>query len=80
MILISCKDAAHLCQKKEYREASLMDRVRLRLHLSMCRVCSVFARKNRQLTLLLNRARLTSLQDAEKEAMKKALREFNLPE
>lgn len=80
MILITCKEAAILSNKKEYREASLMDRMRLRLHLSMCRICTVFARKNRQLTLLLSQARLHSLKDAEKQAMKKALEDFTLPE
>lgn len=80
MILITCKEAAILSNKKEYREASLMDRMRLRLHLSMCRVCTVFARKNRQLTLLLGKARLQSLKDTEKDAMKKALKNFRLPE
>ncbi len=76
MILITCKEAAVLSNKKQYREASVMERFKLRLHLTMCRICTVFDQKNRQLSLLLHRARLAGLKDSEKEEMKRALKDL----
>ena len=73
--MISCEEAAHICSRKQYKEASCKERVQLFLHILICRTCASFSRKNTQLTNLCNKAKLQSLTSVEKERMKKRIQE-----
>lgn len=73
-MMISCNEAAHICNKTQYKEASLWEKVKLRLHVVVCATCAKFAKKNRQLTSLCEKAKLHVLSQPEKEQMKKRLK------
>ncbi len=73
--MISCDEAAVICNKTQYKEASSWERFKLKFHLFMCRTCSAFTKKNTQLTTLCERANLRALSDNEKAQMKKRLEE-----
>lgn len=68
--MISCKEAAHICTKKQYEEATWKERIQLFLHLVVCKTCTAFSRKNAQLTSLCKKAHLQRLSDEEKQQMK----------
>ncbi len=73
--MISCEEAAHICTKKQYKEASWSERFQLILHLVICKTCKVFSSKNTKLTTLCEQAQLHSLSQKEKQEMKRKLQE-----
>jgi hypothetical protein len=73
--MITCEEAAHICTRKQYSEASWKERLQLFLHILICKTCATFSRKNAQLTKLCNKAQLQSLSEKEKEHIKKKIQE-----
>ena len=73
--MITCEEAAHICNRKQYKEASWKERVQLFLHILICKTCASFSKKNTQLTSLCDEANLQSLSSRDKENMKKKLQE-----
>ncbi len=71
--MISCEQAAIICNKTQYDEASFLEKMKLRLHLLVCNACAAFTKKNTQLTVLCEKAHLKQLSEEEKRLMKKEL-------
>lgn len=73
--MISCEEAAHICNRKQYKEASWKERIQLFTHILICKTCASFSRKNTRLTHLCDKAQLRSLSSREKEHMKKQIQQ-----
>lgn len=73
--MISCEEAAIICHKTQYKEATFWERIGLKFHLMMCKVCPQFSKKNAKLTTLCEKANLHTLSEKEKLKMKKQIRE-----
>lgn len=43
---INCDEATTICDKSQYDEASLFDRMRLSFHLAFCKHCKKYTRQN----------------------------------
>ncbi len=71
--MISCEEATIICNKTQYKEASFVEKLKLRLHILICKTCGKYVKKNTRLTYLCNQAPLNSLTEAEKEALKERL-------
>ena len=71
--MINCEQASTICNKKQYQEASILEQIKLSLHLMFCKACSSFSRKNRKLTILCNKADLQILSEQEKIKMKETI-------
>lgn len=69
----SCKKTEVICTKIQYREATIIERIRIKVHLWMCRTCRNYSKKNHQLTLLCKEADFKTLPVADKEKMKRNL-------
>ncbi len=69
-MMISCEKAAKICDKAQYKEASLGERIKLKFHLFICKTCAKHSKDNTKLTSLCNQARLAVLSDEEKKRMK----------
>ncbi len=78
---ITCDDATLICDKKQYKEATLWERIKLSYHLLICKNCRVYPEQNAILTEVLKvKAKECShkdktLSDEEKQAMKKKLQD-----
>ncbi len=72
--MISCEEAAIICNKVQYKEVTFTEKLKLRFHLFVCRTCAVFTKKNTQLTTLCQKANLQGLSEEEKLHMKKKLK------
>jgi hypothetical protein len=46
-MMLSCKDATYLVVKKEHEKLSMWDKMRIFMHLSMCKYCSLFEKQNK---------------------------------
>ncbi|MBT8320845.1 MAG: hypothetical protein KJO90_04165 [Eudoraea sp.] len=75
--MITCEEAAHICNRKQYSEASWKERLQLVFHILVCKTCASFSRKNTQLTKLCDKAQMKSLSSREKEHMKKSIQEHS---
>lgn len=71
--MISCDKAAIICNKAQYREATFLERLKLRFHLFMCKNCCKATEQNSKLTTLCEKAKLQSLSRKEKLKMKEKL-------
>ncbi len=71
--MISCEKAVHLCNKSQYKESTLWERIKLTIHLYTCKVCSAYSKKNSKLTSLCEQANMFNLSEADKAEMKKVL-------
>lgn len=49
-LFISCEEAHHICDKSQYGEATLWERIKLSIRLSWCKVTRNYTRKNKALT------------------------------
>ncbi|WP_452222920.1 glycine dehydrogenase [Lacinutrix chionoecetis] len=54
-IFFSCDEANITCDKAQYDEASLWEKIKMQLHLLMCAACRSYTRNNAKLTQLFNR-------------------------
>ena len=72
--MISCDKAALICNKTQYREATFFETLKLRFHLFICENCSKATEQNTKLTSLCEKAKLKSLSEQEKIAMKEQLK------
>jgi hypothetical protein len=71
--MISCDEAAIICNKKQYKEANFKDKIKLMFHLWFCKTCASFSKKNAELTTLCNKAHLQCIPEKEKVKMKKEI-------
>ncbi|WP_394970257.1 hypothetical protein [uncultured Croceitalea sp.] len=71
---ISCDKAAEICTKSQYSEASWWQILKLKLHISYCKTCANFSAKNTKFSSLCEAAKLSSLDESDKESMKEALK------
>jgi hypothetical protein len=74
--MISCEKAAIICNKAQYREASVIEKLKLRWHIALCRVCNAYVKKNVKLTNLCRKAQLYGLTEAEKEGISDRLSNY----
>jgi hypothetical protein len=73
-MMISCEKAATICNKAQYREATLFEILKLKFHVLLCRTCAKFTKQNTEFTSLCEKANLKSLSEQDKLKMKQKLR------
>jgi hypothetical protein len=72
---ISCDQAAETCDKAQYKEASLWQKLLMKMHHIVCRICRIQSKKNGKLTKVIQKADLKTLPSEEKALIKAKLRE-----
>ncbi len=72
-MMISCEEAADICNKSQYNEATTWQIVKFKLHVFICKACALFTKKNTKFTTLCKQADLHVLPEKDKEVMKKEL-------
>ena len=72
-IFMPCDEANHVCDKSQYKEASLLEKIKLNLHLIYCKACRGYSKNNAKLTKRIETAELECLDPKCKEDMKKDL-------
>ena len=59
-IFIPCEEAQHTCDKSQYKESTLMEQLRLNIHLVFCKACQKYTIKNNKLTKLINKEKASA--------------------
>ena len=47
---LSCDEATKICDKNQYKEASLWEKIKLGIHLFLCEKCGLYSKQNRVMT------------------------------
>lgn len=74
-ILFKCGDAAHICDKSQYRESSRTERILMRMHQWWCKVCRQHSAENTKLTEIIQKADLKSIPEEKKQEMRKVIQQ-----
>jgi len=64
---IPCEEAQHTCDKSQYGEASLFEKIRLNIHLIYCKACRNYTAKNIKLTKLVTDKKVQIMNTNERE-------------
>lgn len=68
-IIIPCEKANHVCDKTQYKEATLWEKIKLNIHLIYCNACRKYTKNNSKLTKLLSKKPIV-LEPSEKKNLK----------
>ena len=69
-IFIPCEDANHVCDKTQYKEATLWEKIKLNIHLAYCSACRKYTKKNSALTKLFKKQKPQTLNANAKEDLR----------
>lgn len=72
-VMIPCEEASQTCDKSQYNEVSIWDKIKLNLHLIYCRTCRKYTKNNSRLSRIIKLANVKCLDRDCKEAMRKDL-------
>ncbi len=53
--IINCDEATAICDKNQYGEASLYDKIKLNFHLLMCKFCVSYTKQNNIMTKIFTK-------------------------
>ena len=70
-VFFSCDVANHVCDKTQYNEASLWEKIRLNIHLLYCKACRKYTQNNQKLTKAVKKSEVKCLDSVAKESLKK---------
>ena len=78
---LSCDDATKICDKNQYGEASLWEKVKFNIHIFLCKKCGLYSNQNRILTQCYEKHKIvvngkkTCLNKEEKENLNQGVKE-----
>lgn len=72
-MMIPCEEANHVCDKTQYKEATLWEKIKLNIHLIYCRACRKYTANNSKLTKTIKKSNVECLDKKCKDDMKKTL-------
>ncbi len=70
-LFITCEEAQIICDKNQYGEATLWERIKLTIRLLWCRVTQNYTKNNNKLTKLITKKQI-SMDASAKENLKSA--------
>ncbi len=69
-LLIDCSEAAFCCDKAQYKEASVTEKLKMLLHIIYCKKCKKYSKNNVRLTELIEQSAIKTCTEEEKKAWK----------
>lgn len=82
---ITCDEATTICDKNQYGEATLFEKIKLNFHFLKCKICALYTKQNTALTKIYkNKAKTDQkasatlcMSDEEKEKLRKELEKLS---
>ena len=81
---ITCDEATTICDKSQYKEASFFEKMQLNWHIFKCKICSLYVKQNRKMTVLFTmkstdcKNETRCLSNSDKDSLKKELEKIKL--
>lgn len=66
-LFVDCSEAATCCDKAQYKEANFLEKVKLTIHLALCKTCRKFSDRNSRLTHLIKDSNLKTCPEEKKK-------------
>jgi hypothetical protein len=77
--IINCEEATTICNKNQYKEASYWEKIKLSIHLLICKKCGLYSAQNTTMTEIfekhLHNHEEHNLSDKDKERLQHKLEE-----
>ncbi len=73
--IFKCEAAAHVCDKSQYKESSLWERIVMKLHHLICHACREHSNENTKLTKAIETANIQILTADKKEAIRETIQQ-----
>lgn len=70
---INCQEGKMLCDKNQYKETSLWEKIKLNWYLIVCSECRAYTSRNNKLTKAIKNPKVQSVSTNEKNALKEKL-------
>ena len=83
-LFITCDEATMICDKSQYNEATLFEKIQINIHFLQCKICRLYTKQNNKMTGLFKTKSVnctsekSCMSTAEKEALKKQLEQFKI--
>ncbi len=74
-IKLECHEANHICDKNQYKEATLWEKIKLNIHLIYCRACRKYTARNTKLTRRVKDPRVKTMNAVDKDLLKQQLKQ-----
>lgn len=78
-LMINCNEATSICDQSQYGEASFIDKIRLQIHLFLCKNCSLYSVQNKVMSNFfkthLNQTTHLHLSESEKMNLKDKIKQ-----
>ncbi|MDP5044982.1 MULTISPECIES: hypothetical protein [unclassified Leeuwenhoekiella] len=72
-LFVDCKKAGHLCDKEQYKDASLFEKMSVIFHNMICKHCADYSERNIKLTKLINDPKCHKMPEECKKRIKEQL-------
>ncbi|HMC01641.1 MAG TPA: hypothetical protein VKN14_11455 [Flavobacteriaceae bacterium] len=69
-VFVSCDVANHVCDKTQYNDATLWEKIKLNIHLLYCKACRKYTQNNQKLTKIVKDSEIQCMDAAAKESLK----------
>ncbi|GHC49096.1 hypothetical protein [Ulvibacter litoralis] len=74
-LFINCEEAGHKCDKAQYSEATIFEKIKLLTHKLFCANCRGYSSRNTKLTKAIKKSKPQILPKEQKEVMKEQIRQ-----
>jgi hypothetical protein len=72
-IFIDCSRAGECCDKSQYKEASVGEKIKMLFHMVYCKPCRKYSSKNSKLTELVSKSDIKTCSEKEKKMWKEKI-------
>jgi len=69
-LFISIDEAKHICDKSQYGEASIWEKIKLNIRLSWCKIARAYTKRNRTLSRTMKSSNLDCLKYLEQQELR----------
>lgn len=73
LLKINCHEGKMLCDKNQYKETSLIEKIKLNLYLLICSECRSYTANNNKLSKSIKSPKVQSVSAQEKNALKERI-------
>lgn len=71
-LFISCEEAQHICDKSQYGDASVWEKIKLNIRLSWCKITRAYSKRNKTLTNTIKSSKVECLNQKEQNQLRTA--------
>lgn len=81
-LMITCDQATTICDKSQYHEATILEKLQLNIHLLICRFCVLYVKQNLIMTKIFKmkakncKHHLLRISDEDKAILKKQIQDL----